>query len=393
MLQHILTRKKNFNIILCLIYLMNLEISQFSLSCINLLSLRTVNISTPSQQRTVPHQVMIPVMIEVSPPLWIRTNPPERLCNMWTPGGKNQMQVLYRIRCIIRFADGCCILSWFNLPKKKQQFNFTDFFGLTDWHHFTYSLLSHIYYGSHLYDVYCHININIYMQLDSYALLFPPEVKCSSCARAQCCLPTDSVAQPNRIWPQIWSWHALGISSWMVRETWDLHHFPQTKREQHVKFSMWNMRFSSFLFSTFDFEMRFGLKKNREFTWSNLVAFAWGVPFFHRYQGLPWSAFFPPPISRNAQGALGRDKIRNETPAVAMVRSQKLTQLDLFPNSRSMSNHFRETSSKISIKGVNLFETGQGHNSPLFETGHISPSLLGHQRRWREQKDETRVHA
>ena len=35
---------------------------------------------------------------------------------MWTPGGKHlQMQVLY----IIRFADGCCILSWLNLPKKK----------------------------------------------------------------------------------------------------------------------------------------------------------------------------------------------------------------------------------------------------------------------------------
>lgn len=117
------------------------------------------------------------------------------------------------------------------------------------------------------------------------------------------------------------------------RETWDFHHF---------------------CFPTFDFKIRFGLKKKDEFTWSNLVAFAWGVPFFHRYQGLPWSALdnarlFPPPISRNAQGALGRDKIRNETPAVAMVRSQKLTQWHIFPNSRSMSNHFRETSSKISI--------------------------------------------
>lgn len=121
MLQHIFTRKNNFNIILCLIYVMNLEISKFSLTeNVKLLSLRTVNISTQSWQRTVLHQVMIPVMIEASPPLWIRTYPPERLCNMWTPGGKNlQMQVLCRILCIIQFADGCCILSWFNLPNKK----------------------------------------------------------------------------------------------------------------------------------------------------------------------------------------------------------------------------------------------------------------------------------
>ena len=184
------------------------------------------------------------------------------------------------------------------------------------------------------------------MQIDSYALLFTPEVKCSSCARAQCCLPTDSVGQPNRIWPQIRSWHALGISSWMVRETWDVHHFPQTKKRGN----MWNMRFSSFVFqlSISKWDLVFQ-KKMGEFTWSNLVAFAWGVPFFHRYQGLPWSALdnarlFPPPISRNAQGALGQDKIRNETPAVAMVRSQKLTQWHICPNSRSMSNHFRETS-------------------------------------------------
>ena len=179
--------------------------------------------------------------------------------------------------------------------------------------------------------------------------------------------------------------------------SWNMRSSPfstNKKTGEHVKFSMWNMRFSSFFFqlSISKLDLVFQ-KKMGEFTWSNLVAFEWGVPFFHRYQGLPWSAFFPPPISRNAQGALGQDKIRNETPAVAMVRSQKLTQLDLFPNSCSMSNHFRETSSKISIKGVNLFETGQGHNSPLFETGHISLSLLGHQRRWREQKDETRVHA
>jgi len=234
------------------------------------------------------------------------------------------------------------------------------------------------------------------MQLDSYALLFPPEVKCSSCARAQCCLPTDSVAQPNRIWPQIWSWHALGISSWMVRETWDLHHFPQTKKRENMwnfPCETWDVHHFCFQLSILKFDLVFQ-KKMGEFTWSNLVAFAWGVPFFHRYQGLPWSAFFPPPISRNAQGALGRDKIRNETPAVAMVRSQKLTRWHIFPNSRSMSNHFRETSSKNLNQGCKpLFETGQGHNSPLFETGHISTSLLGHQRRWRKQEDETRVHA
>lgn len=114
MLQHIFTRKNNFNIILCLIYLMNLEISKFSLTeKIKLLSLRTVNISTASRQTH-----------SASPPLWIRTYPPERLCNMWTPGGKNlQMQVLCRILCrilcIIRFADGCCILYHDLIYKKK----------------------------------------------------------------------------------------------------------------------------------------------------------------------------------------------------------------------------------------------------------------------------------
>ena len=232
------------------------------------------------------------------------------------------------------------------------------------------------------------------MQIDSYALLFTPEVKCSSCARAQCCLPTDSVGQPNRIWPQIQSWHALGDQ--FLDGSWNMRSSPFSTNKNGKTCEIFHVKHEIFIicFAPFDFEMRFGFpKKMGEFTWSNLVAFEWGVPFLHRYQGLPWSAFFPPPISRNAQGALGRDKIRNETPAVpvAMVRSQKLPWWHIFPNSRSMSNHFRETSSKISIKGVNLFETG--HNSPLFETDHISPSLLGHQRRWREQEDETRVHA